>query len=60
MAVKTGKITITRRASWRYEGIGAAAKALGVTETAVRMAITGRPYSLSKAKRERLRIVDAK
>ena len=54
------KIVIVRRVSYRYDGIGRAAKELGVTETAVRMAITGRPYSLSRAKRERIRVVDAK
>lgn len=54
------KIIITRRVSYRYEGIGAAARALGVTENAVRMAITGRPYSLSRQKRDRIRVVDAK
>lgn len=54
------KIVIVRRVSYRYDGICRAAKELGVTETAVRMAITGRPYSLSRAKRERIRVVDAK
>ena len=59
-AAKTKVIVITRRVSYRYEGIGAAARELGVTENAVRMAITGRPYSLSRQKRDRIRVVDAK
>lgn len=54
------KIVIVRRVSYRYDGIGRAAKELGVTEQAVRMCITGRTGSLSRAKRERLRVVDAK
>lgn len=54
------KIIIKRRVSFRYEGIGNAARELGVTEQAVRMCLTGRIGSLSRAKRERIRVVDAK
>jgi len=54
------KIVIrVRRNSVRYIGVAAAARLLGVTKQAVANYVSGRaPGSLSKAKRERIRLVE--
>lgn len=48
------KVTITRRPSFRWSGIGSAAKSLGVSRTAVRLYLSGRTNTLSKEKRDRI------
>ena len=54
------KIVIrVRRNSVRYIGVAAAARKLGVTKQAVANYVSGRaPGSLSRAKRERIRLVE--
>ena len=52
------KLVIRRRMSYRYVGIGKAAKALGVSTNAVKQFLDGRTYSLSRAKRDRIEVVD--
>jgi len=48
-----------RRNSVRYVGVAAAARQLGVTKQAVANYVSGRaPGSLSRAKRERIRLVE--
>jgi len=55
----TKKIIIRRRNSVRYVGVTAAARQLGVTKQAVANYVSGRaPGSLSRAKRDRIRLID--
>ena len=48
------KIIIYRRPAFRWQGIGEAAKELGVTPAAIRFYLGGRTETLSKAKRDRI------
>lgn len=56
MSVK--QLIIKRTPSWRLEGVGKAALALGVSPIAVREYASGRrPNALGPAKRSRIKIV---
>ena len=48
---KQNKIVIIRRQAYRWEGIEAGAKKLGVTSQALRMYLCGRRSSIGPAKR---------
>lgn len=55
----SAKIEIFRKPTYRFYGVGRAAKKLGVSVTAVHNVLTGRvPNALSKDKRAKIKIVD--